>query len=272
MDVARGYEPERYLAATLAPEPLRSALIALAAYAGDLARIPATATQPMLGEIRLQWWRDSLDVIGKGGRIGSPLADALADAIQAHQLPIPMLAAMSEARAFDLYDDPMPDQAALDGYLSKTQAIPFELALRILGIPAGDAGRLSLPAGRLFGLTRLLATLPEHLAAGHLPLPLTRLTQVQIAPDVLLTGATNPAVRVLLAGLTDELAHTFASLRPQLRALSRRQRIALLPLAVVPAYLKAIQRPQRDPLRDIAALAPMTRVWRIARTHAFGWF
>ena len=63
--LARTYEPERYLAATLAPAPQQSALIALAAYAADLQRIAASATQPLLGEIRLQWWRDSLVLIAK---------------------------------------------------------------------------------------------------------------------------------------------------------------------------------------------------------------
>ena len=270
--IARTYEPERYLAATLAPEPQRSSLIALAAYAGDLARIAATATQPMLGEIRLQWWRDSFDVIGKGGRIGSPLADALAGAIQAHQLPLPMLVAMSEARAWDLYDDAMQDQAALDGYLAKIDAIPFELALRTMGMPARDAGRLSLPAGRLWGQVRLLAQLPAHLSAGRIPLTAARLSTYGVTSDVLLAGTMTPDVRVMITGLTDELAQNFASLRPQLRSLSRHHRIAVLPLAVIPAYLRAIQRRSRDPLRDIAALAPMVRVWRSARGHAFGWF
>ena len=76
----------------------------------------------------------------------------------------------------------------------------------------------------------------------------------------------------MIAGLTDELAENFASLRPQLQALSRPHRVALLPLAVVPTYLRAIRQRPRNPLRDIAPLAPLTRVWRIARGHALGWF
>ena len=270
--IARAHEPERYLAATLAAAPQRTALIALAAFASDLARIPATATQPMLGEIRLQWWRDSLELIGKGSRIGSPLADALGAAIHTHALPIPMLTAMTEARAFDLYDDPMPDQASLDGYLSKTEAIPFELALRILGVPAGDAGALSIPAGRVFGLTRLLARLPEHLAAGRMPLPLSMLAAHGLTPVALSAGVVTPAVRDLIATTVHGISDTFATLRPQIKSLSRQQRVALLPLAVVAPYLKVMGRSGRNPLRDIADLAPLTRVWRIAMAHAVGWY
>ena len=268
--LARAYEPERYLAATLAPKPQQAVLIVLAAYAADLQRIPATATQPMLGEIRLQWWRDSLELIAKGSRIGSPLADALGKAIRTYDLPLPLLVAMSEARAWELYDDPMSDQAALDGYLSKTEAVPFELALRMLGMPAGDAGALSQPAGRLFGMTRLLARLPVHLAAGRQPFPETILAPYGISAETLLTGNVTAEIRRMIVALADDITAGLAALRPQLRALSRIERVALLPLAAVPPYLGTIVGQSRDPVRDVADLAPLARLWRIAGGHVLG--
>ena len=270
LDVARQFEFERYIAATLAPSPTRLALIALAAYAADLQRIAANATQPMLGEIRLQWWRDSLQLIEKGNRIGSPLADALAAAIKTYELPVAMLVAMSEARAFDLYDDPMPDEASFDGYLSKTEAIPFELALRVLGMPAGEAGAISTPAGRIFGMTRILARLPALAASGHVPLPVTLLSVHGVSAEMLASGAYPEAVRSLVAFLIGEIRQAMAELRPRFAALSRHQRVALLPLAVVSPYLTSIQRSKRDPARDTAELAPLARVWRIAIARVLG--
>jgi 15-cis-phytoene synthase len=267
IEVARTFEPERYLAATLAREPQRRALLALAAYAADLARIPATATQPMLGEIRLQWWRDSLELIGKGSRIGSPLADALGDAVQTYALPLPMLAAMSEARAFDLYDDPMPDEASLDGYLSKTEALPFELALRVAGVPAGDAGALAVMAGRAFGLTRMLVRLPEALATGRTPLPSTLLQRFGIEPG---QNADPAAMRAMLLHISGEIRTALDVLRPQVKRLTRQKRVPLLPLAIVSPHLRSIERHWQGPMRDIAELAPLTRVWRIAVAHVSG--
>ncbi len=269
-DLARTHEPERYLAATLAPEPQRAALIALSAFAADLQRIPATATDPLLGEIRLQWWRDNLEATAAGGISGAPVADALGAAIQAYHLPVPLLVAITEARAWDLYDDPMSDAAALDGYLSKTEAILFELALRILGVPAGDAGALAAPAGRAFGLTRLLARLPEHLARGRMPLPLTLLAQHGLTPEVIFAGTGTVALRGLIATMTKDISGTLATLRPQINALSKPLRVALLPLATIPPYLHRIGQQRRNPLRDIADLAPLARVCRIALAHTLG--
>ncbi len=270
VDVARAHEPERYLAATLAAEPHRPALIALAAFAADLVRISHTVTQPILGEIRLQWWRDNLDIIDRGGRAGSPIADALAPAITSYELPLPLLVAMTEARAFDLYDDPMPDEPSLAGYLSKTEAIPFELALRILGVAAQPAASLAISAGRAFGLTRLLAELPRHLAAGRVPLPLSIINEHGISPASLREGGDLALLRPLITHLTREVSTEIAMLRPRIAALSRQQRVALLPLAVLSPYLKAIERPLRNPVRDVASLAPLTRAWRVVAAHILG--
>ena len=87
MALARAHEHDRYLAATLAPEAERAALIALAGFSADIRRIVSAIKEPLLAEIRLQWWRDSLDTLAKGGRTGAPLADAVGDAMAAYALP-----------------------------------------------------------------------------------------------------------------------------------------------------------------------------------------
>ena len=38
-------------------------------------------------------------------------------------------------------------------------------------------------------------------------------------------------------------------------------------LLVVAPYLNVIGNPKRDPVRDVTDLAPLTRIWRIARAH-----
>lgn len=268
--LARAHEPERLIAATLARGTQRAALIALAAFAADLVRIPLTVTEPMLGEMRLQWWRDSLEAMTDGGRIGSPVADALGDAIAEFRLPVPMLVAMSEARAFDLYDDPMADQASLDGYLAKTEAIPFELALRILGVPPDHATALSIPAGRAFGLVRVLAWLPRTAAAGRCMLPQAQLAAFDLTSADLANGARPDDVARLIAALTRDVTAAIDALRPQLSCLTRRQRVALLPLAVLSPYLRAIDRRQWRGQAMVTELAPLLRVWRITVAHVAG--
>ena len=84
---ARAGEPDRYLAALLAPPSARPHLLALAAFLGELARVPARVTrEPAMGQIRLQWWRDAI-AAPAGARTGNPVADALRATIRTCHLP-----------------------------------------------------------------------------------------------------------------------------------------------------------------------------------------
>jgi 15-cis-phytoene synthase len=271
VSVARAFEPERYLSATLSEEPTRDALIALAGFAADLQRITTSSSLAPLGEIRLQWWRDSLDTVSHGGTVGSPLASALGDAIRSFDLPVAMLSAMTEARAWELYSDPMPDEASLGGFYTKTEAIPFELALRVLGVPAADAGAMAEAAGRCFGSMRMLARLPVHLAAGRVPYASTTLAKAGLQVEDLVDGKQTQAVHSLVSSQSERILDQLAQLRGLVRRLDRHQRVALLPLAVVSPYLKTIRRRDRNPLRDVAELAPLTRIWRIGRGYVAAW-
>ena len=81
---ARAHDFDRYLAALLAPRDVRDDLIALAATVGEIARVPATVKEPMMGEIRLTWWRDWLAKPLAEGLSGNPVADAMRRAIARH--------------------------------------------------------------------------------------------------------------------------------------------------------------------------------------------
>ena len=78
---ARDLAPDRYYAALLAPRDVRDDLVTLAAFAGEMVRIEHLAREPMIGEIRLQWWRDAL-AAERSERTGNPLADQLRETVR----------------------------------------------------------------------------------------------------------------------------------------------------------------------------------------------
>jgi 15-cis-phytoene synthase len=270
--VARHDEPDRYLAALLAPEPQRTALLAIAAFSAELRRIPRLVSDPMIGEIRLQWWRDAIAAFDQGGTTGHPISDALGDAVRRFHLPPALLIAMTEARAFDLYNDPMPDAASLDGYLAKTEGVPFELAFRVVAArsPVGSEVAILNSVGRSFGLARLIGDLPHHLARGRCPLPPQSLAVHGLPLDALLHGARSDAATALIQQHCDDAMSVYVALRPQVAQWSRDSRLAVLPMAVVPAYLQAVRSQKRHPLREPVDLAPFARVWRIASGRLIG--
>lgn len=73
----RGLDGDLYLCHLFAPAEKRNALLTLYHLYADIARIPQTVSEPMIGAIRLQWWRDLLDGVAEGESRGAPIGEAL---------------------------------------------------------------------------------------------------------------------------------------------------------------------------------------------------
>ena len=83
-----------------------------------------------------------------------------------------MLAELIDARAFDLYDEPMASLGELERYALRTSSALIELAARVLN--DGDdpgIGDLAGHAGTAYAVAGLLRALPIHAARGQLYLP-----------------------------------------------------------------------------------------------------
>lgn len=158
-DLLRRHDRDRYLAALFAPDAARQALFALSAFAAEIARIAPSVSEPQIGLIRQQWWLDTLAAIYEGSGPGDhPVAVALARAIAAHRLPRAPLEALITAREFDLSGDAMPDLAALEAYLGRTQSALMQLgALILCGAEASRVSAAAGLAGVAYGAGRLLA-------------------------------------------------------------------------------------------------------------------
>jgi 15-cis-phytoene synthase len=268
---AREGEPDRYLAALLAPPPQREALLALAAFVAELARVPRlVAREPLMGQIRLQWWRDAL-ALPNGQRTGHGVADAVRQAARAFDLPAPLLDGLIEARGLDLAGAPFADDRALQDYLWSTEGAPFALAARVLGQPVSAGLEAACRvAGQAYGMARLLFTLPHSLARGHIALPQAAIADAGVTTQELLAGTTGTKVGALLGGYRTQIDHNLVNARRLAVQLPRSTRIAFLPLALVQPYVRAQERAGRASLREAARIAPLTRVCRIAAAHFLG--
>jgi len=115
-------DPDRFLAAMAAPPKVRGGLFVLYALNLEVAKAPFVTQEPMIAEMRLQFWRDVVAdaVAGKQVR-AHEVAAPLAEVIREHHLPEDMLDQMIAARRFDIYpDDPGQSGLDLDAYLRRT--------------------------------------------------------------------------------------------------------------------------------------------------------
>ena len=151
----RKHDPDRYFSALFAPADKRPFLFALYAFNHELAHVGESVREPMIGEIRLQWWRETLESARAGNPRPHDVARAMAATFAAVALPQELLDAMIDARSFDLMSGAFGDDEKRDAYLDATSGNLMRLAARILG--AGDRfDELAREAGIAYGLTGLL--------------------------------------------------------------------------------------------------------------------
>jgi phytoene synthase len=260
---ARAHERDRYLSALLAPRGVREDLIALAAFAGEIARIAAVVHEPMAGEIRLQWWRDALEALERGEKSGHPVADAVGAARMRHRLPKGLLHGIIDAHTIGLYEERLADDPALRSFLAKTEGAMFTLGLRILGRSDATAQEAADAAGRAYGLARVLVELPALWAQGRTLLPESRLQAAGLSPAEVKAGVAAARLWPVVRDLAEEARRQLGRAREGWRRLIVEERAGLLPLALVEPYLRALERRGRDLLRDPTDILPLRRVWQL---------
>lgn len=152
----RRVDPERWLSSRFIADPDRRAdVTAIYAFDHELGRAPKVASNPLLGEIRLTWWREVLDeAYGSGPVRHHPTALALAQAIERRNLPREPLEAMIDARYRELDAAPMNLADALEwaagtgGAAARAVALVLDQAPDLLA--AGQGGK-AWAIGRLMG-------------------------------------------------------------------------------------------------------------------------
>ncbi|MEM5584786.1 phytoene/squalene synthase family protein [Roseibium sp. AS2] len=265
-DVARTYDRDRYLSALLAPEDHRAGLMALYAFAAEIGRIRDVVSEPLPGEVRLQWWRDLLEGTEHGAVASNPLANALLQTVRTYELPENSLVAMAEARIFDLYNDPMPSLNDLEGYAGETCSGLFQLACLVLnGGKDPETATAAGHAGVAYALTGMMQALPWHAARRQMYLPSDVCSRHGLDPETVFRGQTTPELRAVLSELRGHARHHLARVRQVSAEVPAACEAAFLPLALVEPALKRLESADLDPLKDDPRMSRLRRQWILWR-------
>lgn len=269
--LARSFDPDRYFCALFAAAKDREALFAIYAFNGEIARIREAVSEPMLGMIRLQWWRDAIAAIYGGTPPVHVVVAGLAAAVVAHDLPREAFDRLIDAREGDLDDAPVDSLAALEAYAAATSSTLTGLALSVLGATgdaAQEAGRHVGIAGALSGLLRAI---PFHARSRRLYLPADVMAKEGVSGDDVFAGKTQGVRTVVscVAGVAEDHLRAARALRG---AVPRKTLPALLPATLADNDLKRLRRCGFDAFDPRVAHAGVGRKLRILSNAAIGRF
>lgn len=163
--VQRG-DPERFQSLMSVPVAARATLLPLYAFNLEIARLPWVSKEPMIAEMRLQWWRDILsETTPRAHEVAGPLHDL----IRSKDLPIAVFEQMIAARSWDIYTDPFVDQEAFDSYIDQSAGGLMWLGALALGADHAVEAKIRDYAYAA-GLANYLRAVPELVERNRIPL------------------------------------------------------------------------------------------------------
>ena len=238
MQRVRIYDYDRYFASIFAPRDVRSDLMALYAFNLEIASTNELVSEALLGQMRLEWWRDAVAAIYEGRTIRHVVVAELDEVVRRHDLPQAEMDGLIAARSRDFDDSSMETMAAVEDYARGSAGVLAGLAYRICcgSVPPPEIRA----AGTAWGLAGLLRAASFN------------------------AGATSSVTSgSFAAGLANEMAErarqTLVVVRDHLAGMARPSRAAIGYLPVAWQYLARLERAGND------ILAPDLEPSRTAR-------
>ena len=171
LESVRKRDRDRYWCALLTVQPFQSDLFALYALNSEIAEIGISVTDPLIGQMRLRWWLDSLTQIYEGNPPKNPVALALSGLITKRTVSRSKLERLIEGRERDLDNRPMETLEALESYAYETSSILIELSLAIMGINNDMSRHTAHHLGLAWALLGTIRSIPYNIQRNRVMLP-----------------------------------------------------------------------------------------------------
>lgn len=269
-ELVRKFDYPRYLSVLYAPGDKREGLLAIYAFSLEVARIRELVSEALPGQMRLQWWRDALAGEGHGAVKDNPVAGALLKTIRAFDLPREPLLNLLDAREFDLFNDPMPDQETLEGYAGETSSSLIQLAALILDRSLSGTAFANAcgHGGVAYAMVGLVRALPWHAARQQCFLPQDLLERHGVSMVQMHRGEMTPELGAALREVLVQAQMHYDKAISAMASVSIEAGAAFLPVMLVPKQIDRLSREHMNYLQPLVSEGPLrshVSMWRAAR-------
>ena len=263
--LVRRHDRDRYQTVLFAPAARREALFALYAFNYEIARARESVTEPMLGRIRLQWWRESIAAACEGGPARHhPVVESLAAVIRERSLARDHFDRLIDARETDLEDDPPASLAKLEDYAEGSSSRLVYLALEILGLRDPIVRKPGFHVGVAYALAGILRAMPFQARAGRCFIPAEIAARTGLDPEDYRALRNTPSLRAATAELAAAASRHLDAARAQRASTPRSALPALLPAIVAQRSLTRLKRAGCNPFDRILSAPDVLQSWRLA--------
>ena len=257
-------DPDRYFASLILPKSCADDVRALYAFSAEIALTRQRITEPATGEIRLQYWVDMLSGTEHGQTQSNPIAQSLFRTIDKYDLPTGPLRRLLAARRFDLYDDPMADTTAFEGYAGETNSILYQLATLIIN-GGNDVGGAEAAGhmGVAHALIGHLQAMPLTASRGQIYLPWAVFTANGVKESDFFAGETTPELINACTQLREIVAKHLALTKTEIHKLDKKTRPIFANISVLEKQLHNLTMMANTPFKSAKNIQDWQKIAKI---------
>jgi phytoene synthase len=263
--LVRRHDRDRFQTVLFAPAARREALFALYAFNYEIARVRESVTEPTLGRIRLEWWRENVAAAYQAGAVRRhPVAEALTATIREYALTRELVDRLIDARESNLEDEPPVSLAALEAYAAGSSANLVRLALEVLSARDPAAGEAGHHVGIAYAVAGMIRAIPFQARTGLGAIPTEIAERHGVGGrdyrELRHTVGLRRATAEIAAAATEHLGHA----RAHRVRVPRSALPALLPAQIAQRWLIRLKWARYDPFDPSLAFPDPLQSWRLA--------
>ncbi len=264
--LVKNHDQDSYLSSLLAPAEKRRYLFAIYAFQVEIENCISQVSEAPIGEIRLQWWIDTLDILFSGRGANHPVARELSFAISECDLPKHLFANLIYERRNDLYPQPIKTNQELFDYCTATKGAIIELSLRtLIGYEALELETEIKFCGLALGVCSILNTFPVHLSRKRCMVPLEALHEANLTEQSVFLKQPPKELMLELVKLRHLATQQITQARIEQTKVSKQALPAFYPSSLVDLYVKQLADENHSPFTMIAECSQLSKQWHLLK-------
>jgi len=300
LQLLRSYDYARYLSVLFAPSLTRNALAAIYNFQREIIHVTRQVKEPLLAEMRLHYWQEALsNAINKPGRgdetaascsgiAQTPIIKSLSLAIKNYKLSVSPFLNLCKAASVNLYQEPVTSRTAFEGHCFEIYGEILKQACRVLeegkkkNLNREEKDQLQkacFHGGAAEGVAALISHLPHSVKQRKISVPQDILASLSITEKQLyeaVESINSEKSLEIIKNLSEALCSYFYDhyklFREAEEYIPAFLRPAFLPLSVLPAFIKQIERRPEFLFRGgikISFLRQQSRIFTAALFNRF---
>ncbi len=253
MTLVKAEDYDRYLLSLFMPEEKQAGIWAIFAFNIEIAKTREQVSDPMLAEIRLQWWQNALNKLADDKTEDHPICQALAGAKKQGTVSFNLCTDMIKARQNDLSVATCSSLEQLINYTSATAGALHEFALRYLvSEPSIDTLKATRQSGTAWGLIGIVRAIGFQAQLNQNDLPSELLAEMDIDDSTVFKGEMLPALWDVVDKMLDAAEGLINDSRVQRKSVDKNAIPLLAINRLSEAYIKQLRNRALNPYQQLA--------------------